>query len=61
MLCVSKQLINVLLALEALVRLLGIVEPACVVDGDLVTGGRRGAGATSNDLSLDTHFEFDSR
>ena len=31
---------NLLLSLEALVGLLGIVQPASVVDGDLVTGSR---------------------
>lgn len=29
-----------LLSLEALVGLLGIVQPASVVDGDLITGSR---------------------
>ena len=50
---------SLLLSLEALVGLLGIVQPAGVVNGDLVAGSRRaGASATGNNLSLDTHCEF---
>lgn len=51
--------VSLLLALEALVGLLSVVEPSRVVDSDLVTRSRRvSAVATSNNLSLDTHFKF---
>lgn len=51
--------VSLLLALEALVGLLSIVDPSRVVDGDLVARSRRvGAIATSNNLSLNTHIEF---
>lgn len=50
--------VNLLLALEALVGLLSIVQPAGVVDRDLIArGGRVGAITTGNNLSLDAHFD----
>lgn len=50
---------GLLLALEALVGLLSIVDPSRVVNGDLITCNRRvRAVTTSNNLSLDTHIEF---
>ena len=49
---------NLLLALEALVGLLSIVQPASVVDRDLIArGGRVGTVTTGNNLSLDTHCD----
>lgn len=51
--------VSLLLALEALVGLLSIVDPSCVVDRDLVARSRGvRAVTTSNNLSLDTHIEF---
>ena len=49
---------NSLLALESLVGLLGIVQPAGVVDRDLIArSGRVGAVTTGNNLSLDAHYD----
>lgn len=51
--------VGLLLALEALVGLLSIVDPSRVVNRDLIACSRRvRAVTTSNDLSLDTHIEF---
>lgn len=51
--------VGLLLALEALVALLSIVDPSRVVNRDLIACSRRvRAVTTSNDLSLDTHIEF---
>ena len=51
--------VSLLLALEALVGLLSVVEPSRVVDRDFVARNRRvSAVATSNNLSLDTHIEI---
>lgn len=49
---------SLLLALETLVGLLRVVDPASVVDRDFVTRGRRGSATASDDLSLDTHYEI---
>lgn len=47
---------NLLFALEALVGLLSIVQPAGVVDRDLIArSGRVGTVTTGNNLSLDAH------